>query len=148
MKRNLLAALLIFCAFGIRLEAADTGADEQALRKIEQEWTQAHVKRDTSVAQRIESDDFTFVDPDGIISNKAQSLKNVSGDLVFQEFLIDELKIRVYGDAAIASGLGTVKAKFRDRDISGSYRWTDVFVRQNGSWKAVVAQVTKVAVKK
>src|SRR5436305_6679653 len=147
MKRNLLAALLIFCAFGIRLEAADTGADEQALRKIEQEWTQAHVKRDTSVAQRIESDDFTFVDPDGIISNKAQSLKNVSGDLVFQEFLIDELKIRVYGDAAIASGLGTVKAKFRDRDISGSYRWTDVFVRQNGSRKAVVAQVTKVAVK-
>ena len=148
MKRNLLAALLVFCAFGIRLEAADTTADEQALRKIEQEWTQAHVKRDTSVAQRIESDDFTFVDPDGIISNKAQSLKNVSGDLVFQEFLIDELKIRVYGDAAIASGLGTVKAKFRDSDISGSYRWTDVFVRQNGSWKAVVAQVTKVAVKK
>jgi hypothetical protein len=33
----------------------------------------------------------------------------------------------------------------KQEDLSGQYSWTDVFVKQNGQWKAVAAQVTMVA---
>jgi len=125
--------------------AANRTADEQQIRKIEQDWINAIVKRDGAFLTKLEADDFTFTDPDGVVADKAGDIKNTTtGDTVFDEIKIDSLKIRFYGDTAIANGLGTVKAHAKDEDLSGKYSWTDVFVKQKGQWKAVAAHVTMV----
>ena len=73
----------------------DHSQDEQALTKIQHEWAEARVKGDGSYTRGIESDDCTIVWPDGSIVNKRQDLQTMIGDVVFTEFKIDDLQVRL-----------------------------------------------------
>ena len=70
----------------------DHSQDEQALMKIQHEWAEARVKGDSSYTRRIEADDCTIVWPDGTIVNKRGDLESMTGDIVFSEFKIDDLR--------------------------------------------------------
>ena len=146
MKSNLTVFFTLLLVGNAVWAADPAGAsDEQNLKKIEQDWADAHVKRDPTFVQRIISDDFTFVGPAGNIVNKADYVKEMAGDTIFTEFKIDELKVRIYGDAAVVVGLASVSAKAKGEEESGQYCFTDVFVKQKGEWKAVSGHVTQVA---
>src|SRR6266536_3655236 len=122
--------------------------DEQTLIKIQHEWAEARLKRDSSFPQRIEADDFTVVWFNGTIVSKEEDLKSYeSTDTVFTDFKIDDLKMRFYGDTAIVVGQGSIKAHTKTQDLSGKYVWTDTFVKMRGEWKAVASQVTPVVQK-
>ena len=119
--------------------------DEEALIKIQHDWGQARLKGDSSLPRRLEADDFTVVWFDGQVVNKEEDLKTyASGDAVFTEFNIDDLKVRFYGDTAIVLGHGSIKARTKTQDLSGKYVWTDTFVKKNGDWKAAASQITRV----
>src|SRR5205814_4446650 len=150
--RNCMKTNIVFSAFGALLlvssatcHAADP-TDESQIRKIEQDWVNAIMKRDSAYITKLETDDFTMTGPDGKLLSKEEDLKNVtSPQIVFDDLKIDDLKIRIYGDTAVASGLGTLKGHDHDNDISGPYSWTDVFIKRGGEWKAIAAHVTTVA---
>ena len=119
--------------------------DEQALKKIQHQWADARLKRDSSFAAQIEADDFTVVWPDGQIIDKQDDVKSYEADgAVFSEFKITNLDVRFYGGTAIVVGQGSIKGHTPTKDLSGRYVWTDTFVKQNGGWKAVASQVTPV----
>ena len=119
--------------------------DEQALVKIQHDWADARLNRDSSFPKRIEADDFTVVWFDGRIVNKEEDVKTYeSGDATFTEFKIDDLKVRLYGDTAIVVGQGSIKAHTKTQDLSGQYVWTDTFVKMRSEWKAVALQVSSV----
>lgn len=136
---------LLLASDSVRAADPARASDEQQLTKIENDWADSYVKRDSSFVQRIAADDFSFIGPDGNMVNKADYVKSLTGDTVFTGFKIDNLKIRTYGDAAIVIGLATISAKTKGEDESGQYSFTDVFVKQKGEWKAVSGQVTPVA---
>ena len=122
--------------------------DEQALKKIQHQWADARLKRDSSFATQIEADDFTVVWPDGQIINKQDDVKSYEADgAVFSEFKITDLNVRFYGETAIVVGQGSIKGHTPTKDLSGRYVWTDTFVKKNGAWKAVASQVTSVLAK-
>ena len=113
--------------------------------KIQHEWAEARVKGDSSYPRRIEADDCTIVWPDGRIVNKRGDLESMTGDLVFTEFKIDDLRVRLYGDTGIVVGEGIVKARKGKQDLlGGKFVWTDTFVKQGGQWKVVASQITPV----
>jgi ketosteroid isomerase-like protein len=122
--------------------------DEQALRKIQHDWANARLKRDSSFATQIEAEDFTVVWPDGQIINKQDDVKSYEADgAIFSEFKITNLDVRFYGETAIVVGQGSIKGHTPTKDLSGRYIWTDTFVKQKGAWKAVASQVTPVLAK-
>src|SRR5438046_10678838 len=83
---------------------------EQALIKIQHEWAEARLKRDSSFPQRIEADEFTGVWFNGTIGSKEEDLKSYeSTDTIFTDFKIDDLKVRFYGDRANVGGQGAIK---------------------------------------
>jgi ketosteroid isomerase-like protein len=119
--------------------------DEQALIKIQHEWAEARMKGNSSYTGRLEAENCTVVWPDGRIVNKREDLKSMTGDIVFTEFKIDDLQVRLYGDTGIVVGQGTIAADERKQNLlGGKYVWTDTFVKQRGSWKVVASQVTPV----
>jgi ketosteroid isomerase-like protein len=123
----------------------DRSQEEQALMKIQHEWAEARVKGDSSYTRRIEADDCTIVWPDGRIVNKRQDLQTMIGDIVFTDFKIDDLRIRLYGDTGIVVGEGIIKAQQGKQDLlDGKFVWTDTFVKQGGQWKVVASQITPV----
>jgi len=77
--------------------------------------------------------------------NKKEDLETMTGDIVFSEFKIDALQVRVYGETGIVVGQGKISAqKGRQNLLNGKFVWTDTFVKQGGEWKVVASQVTPV----
>jgi len=119
--------------------------DEEALTRIQHEWAEARVKSDSSYTRRLEAEDCTIVWPDGRIVNKSADLQTMTGEIVFSEFKIDNIRVRLYGDTAVVVGGGTIKARKATQDLlDGKFVWTDTFVRQSGAWKVVASQITPV----
>ena len=113
--------------------------------KIQHEWAEARVKGDSSYTRQLESEDCTIVWPDGRIVNKQGDLQSMTGDIVFSEFKIHDLQVRIYGDTGIVLGEGIIKAHKGKQDLlSGKFVWTDTFVKQGGQWKVVASQITPV----
>ena len=50
---------------------------------------------------------------------------------------IDGAKARVYGDAALVTGRYTVKGRYKEQDISGQHRYTNLYIKQQGTWRLV-----------
>jgi hypothetical protein len=123
----------------------DHSQDEHALRKIQHEWAEARVKGDSSYTRGIELDACTIVWPDGSIVNKRQDLQTMIGDVVFTEFKIDDLQVRLYSNTGIVIGEGIIKAHKGKQDLlNGKFVWTDTFVKQGGQRKVVASQITPV----
>ena len=118
--------------------------EERALKKIQHEWAEARIKGDSSYTRRLEAEDCTVVWPDGSIVNKQADLQSMT-DIVFSEFKIQNLQVRLYGDTGIVVGEGTLEAhKGKQALLGGKFVWTDTFVKQGGEWKVVASQITSV----
>jgi ketosteroid isomerase-like protein len=122
----------------------DDSDEKHALKRIQHEWAAARVKGDSSYTRQIESEDCTIVWPDGRIVKKRADLESMT-DIVFSEFKIADLQIRLYGDTGIVVGEGVLKARKGNQDLlSGKFIWTDTFVKRGGEWKVVASQITEV----
>src|SRR5262245_38558188 len=118
MKRaSVLLALLIAAA---PLGHAQTPAKqppaaagvEQTLTKIEHDVLAAVLKKDAGAFGQHFADDAVLVTPDGTPQTKAQLLADLkSGDLAIDTSQISDLKVRVFGDAAVATYITTDKGK-------------------------------------
>jgi ketosteroid isomerase-like protein len=121
----------------------DHSQDEQALIRIQHDWAEARVKGDSSYTRRLEVDNCTIVWPDGRVVNKRADLQTMSGDIVFSEFKIDDVHVRIYGETGIVVGQGKISAQKGRQDLlSGNFVWTDTFVKQGDEWKVVASQIT------
>lgn len=117
---------------------------EQTLLQMEQDWSQADIKKDADTLYRFLAEDWICIDFEGTILNKTQALQGIaSGSGSLRSTVLREIKVRVYGNAAIVTGTDTEKGQFHGRDSSGKYLWTDVFAHRNGRWQAVSSQSTK-----
>jgi ketosteroid isomerase-like protein len=153
MKRILfLLTCVMVSSIAIRAEdktgtATKSGnAAEDVIVKIEHQWADAWIKQDLDAMNRFVAPDWTAATESGELMSKTQfdaDLKNRV--LIFESLKIDDMKVRVYGDTAIVSGVETEKSKYKDKDTSGTYRFTDVFVKRDGHWQAVATHISRVA---
>jgi len=80
-----------------------------------------------------------------MLTNKAQAIALFkSGDLKLESSKIDGMKVQMFDKTAVVTYTTMDKGMFKGRDISGQYRWTDVFVKMGGKWKMVASQGTPV----
>jgi ketosteroid isomerase-like protein len=123
-----------------------SGSVEQELLKLEQDWNNAIIRSDWAFLDSIWADDSTETDSEGVIWTKAQSLASLkSGGEIVTSMVPDDMKVRVYGDAAVVTGRLTMKSTFMGKDNSDERRWTDTWIRKAGRWQCVATQSSKVA---
>ena len=137
---------LATCLLAQTDKGASTGAGaEQALKSIEQEMLDALLKGDSSANERYIASDAVFTMPDGEVVDKTRLNADLkSGALKMQSSTFNDMKVRVHGDTAIVTYGTTDKGAYKGRDISGHYRWTDVFMVRNGKWQLIAGQGTQV----
>ena len=105
----------------------------------------AVAKKDVAGLGAVFSEDAVFTGPDGGVQTKAQLLGDLkSGALGIGSSEISDMKVRVFGESAVVTYTTTDKGKYKGRDISGRYRWTDTFVRRGGKWQIVAGQGTPI----
>lgn len=129
----------------VRLAGAQEGKPEEALTKLEERWATAYVQKDYTFLEQVTADDYTFTDPSGMVLDRKGEIDELkSGAVTFTGLTPSDMKVRVYGQTGIVMGKITLKGKAGNEDISGDYRFTDVFVRSGGQWRCVAGQATRV----
>lgn len=146
-RHTLLAAILVLAVglalFGCSRGPADEASDvEAALAALEREWVNAIVAGDTATIDRLLADDFVGTTNDRRYV-KADAITDVRTG-THEALTIDDINIRVYGDAAVVEIDQTEKSRHGDEDFSGSYLFTNVWVRQDGQWRAVASHGSRV----
>ena len=66
-----------------------------------------------------------------------------SGVLTHEQMDSDDVRIRTYGDTAIATALTRTKGKFMGQEFTTQERATDVRVKKDGRWQVVFTQLTR-----
>jgi ketosteroid isomerase-like protein len=119
------------------------GMQEEIL-KVEKEFGQAIIKNDPEAIGRFLADDWIIIDPDGGIVDKSRFLGVIrSGTLGHEVMDSDDVRVRIYGDAATFTALTTTKGKFMGQEFSSQERATDIFVKKDGRWQCVISQLTR-----
>lgn len=122
-------------------------ADEKAVLQLELDWCDALAKHDADFLQRALAEEYRYTDPAGRVSGKADELARAkTGDVQIDSFHLSDEKVQIYGETAVMTGETAIKGKDNGGDITGDYRWTDLFVKRGGNWQVVASQATVIQV--
>jgi ketosteroid isomerase-like protein len=120
--------------------------DEAALRRATEAWDRAMVTNDADAIGRFMADDWTIVGPDGGVGDRATFLALVrSGALTHDVMESHDVRVRVYGDAAVVIARGVSGGAFEGRPFHLVERVTCTFVRQAGEWRCVATHLSPLA---
>jgi uncharacterized protein DUF4440 len=150
MKPILVLALVAITsvAFGQTTDTSQkqSGKVEQTLMHIEQELIDAGLKGDTSAIERYVADTATYTSPDGEVLGKTRSVAEMkSGELKVESSKLEDMKVQLYKDTAIVTYASTDKGMYKGKDVSGRYRWTDVFMKRGRNWQLVAGHGSRIA---
>jgi hypothetical protein len=119
-------------------------ADEQALLQLERDWMAAWLKQDSVAIEAILADGFVE-NANGQATMKKQYVADWKAGIYKVEFSeVSDMRAVVFGDQAVVNGISTSKYTMRGKDASGKSRWTDVFEKRDGRWRAVVSYIFKI----
>jgi hypothetical protein len=134
-------------------ETVNPVAIEAEIIKLENDWAAAAQRHDAEAVRKILADDLVMTLPDGSVGTKAGEVSNAeSGAMTVEAWELKDTKVTVLSaDAAFITGRGIIKnGKYKDpvtktvTNISGEYRFTDIYSRRNGQWLAVASQTTQI----
>ena len=149
---NKLLVAILFCAASDCLAQGSgddricrTSATARRLCSTDSLLTDATRRNDVATLSRIYADDYHFTTYRGTTANKADQLRAFqTGEMHFDSATVSDRRVRIYGDAAVITGhrrqTATVRGERRPSDV----RITRVYVRHNGEWQLVAAQVTPI----
>lgn len=140
LSNTILLALLCAGTLPPAAHAAVATARAQGeIESLEHQWLNAAQAHDRATLDRILADDFVDVSSNGAFRSKADALAGSNAPPGATQTL-HELRVRVYGDCAIANGVNVVHSDTLGWTVQVPF--TDVFVRRAGRWQAVSAQET------
>lgn len=119
---------------------AQTASDKQTLERLNREYVNAFMNADVEWYREHLADEFVVIESDGSLLNKEQFLQNTINGPDVADYKLHEVDIRIYGSAALVRATGVW---MRADGSMGMSRYTDVYVRDNGCWKTVSAQITR-----
>jgi hypothetical protein len=119
---------------------------EQEVLRLADAWATAELRGDTTFLERILTDDYTGIGPLGFMLTKQEWLvRHRAGDLKYESFSLDEVKVRVYNnDAAVLTGRQVQNGAYRGNSIQAQFRTTLVFVRLQGQWQLASLQLSTI----
>jgi ketosteroid isomerase-like protein len=151
MKHIIRAAILTVAllSFGRQQSVAQGvgAAPEQEVRQTIEKYRTALLQKDAATLERIWADDYTFTNGAGETHSKADRLANLKSGATSLDSINEEedMKVRIYGNVAVATSRVTIKGQYSGKQTSGQYRSIHVWVKGAAGWQLVANQITPVA---
>lgn len=116
-------------------------SDVETILQLARDIMAAIKTKDTAALEPLVGDEFIYRTHFGAESNKTEFLQSIAVipvEIVSIEG--EELKVNVYGDTAIVTGVQRAQARLPEGEMDESaVAFTDVLVRRNGKWVLVLA---------
>ena len=143
MKKIFTGAFIAVLALGLSsARGQDAGSD---LKALDAKLTDAFKAHDFQKLAKHLADGYVLVDPRGGVHGKAKYLEHLTkGTAKIDDLSETDVKVRMFGDTGIVTGLLHVKGKFEDKAVNAEYRWTRVYNKTGDEWQCVLEQHTHV----
>ncbi len=147
MKRTLLLAV-VFALVSLPAFAQEKKASnpvEQAVLKLEQQWEDALIKSDVAALEKLYDDTMVYTHSSGAVDNKSAYINAIkSGATKYQSMKRDDIKVNIYGNAAVVTCHWEVHVLARGNKIDTNARYIHVYVKRKDGWKMVAHQATRI----
>ncbi len=143
------------CLFALALVPGSRAAHAQAhpssrsdatnreIVDLEHRWVDAIVAKDITTLERVFAPTYVDTDEEGHRGNRQQTLAGIkSPDLKLQSIKLRDIHVQSYGDAAVATGTAAQDGSYKGQPVATRVVFTDTFVREGGTWRAVASQRT------
>jgi ketosteroid isomerase-like protein len=127
-----------------KLEQAQCRTEGEVL-DAERLWREAWVAGDAAALDRIHAADYIAIPNIGTTSTRAEVMADVKrGVFRYSRMQHSEQSVRFFGGTAVVAGRTTNEGRRGDRDVSGDFRYTRIYVKRDGRWQAVLSQYTSI----
>jgi hypothetical protein len=146
----LISLLILVCAaplFSQEKKPAKVNKAVAELMQLERDIGQANIDRNKAFFERVEAEEFIFTDSAGGITTRAEdvaSLDQPPGAFKLVSYVVDAMKVKIYGKTAVVWGRATTTSRSADKEAVSKTRFTDVFVRRDGRWQLVAGHSSRI----
>ncbi len=124
---------------GMSTEAA-VESDLQTLNALNDDYIRSVQTSDVTRFDEILAGDFMCCFSDGSLVDRASFLGHTAHPAPYSNLTVHDVMVRLMGDFAIIHARTTFTGL---NGVPGASRYTDVWVRRDGRWLAVSAQITR-----
>ena len=149
IKRFLLIAFVALFGASMLQAGQDKTKKHDARREIvglENAWRDAVLNSDTNAMGALLADDYMAITASGMLQTKQEVLANLRTRRVhISTLLLSDRKVRFYGKTAVVTSIAEVQGTNAEGDMTGSFRYTRVYVRDaQGKWKIVSFESSRI----
>jgi ketosteroid isomerase-like protein len=120
--------------------SATSASDLEVLTRLNRDYIRSVQDGDVRRFDEILAADFRCSNPDGSLVDRSGFLAQTARPVTIANLAAHDVEIRIFGDIAIFHA----RTCYTTSDgRPGAGRYTDVWARQNGQWRAVSAHVTR-----
>jgi ketosteroid isomerase-like protein len=121
-------------------DSATPASDLEVLTSLNRDYIRSVQNGDVRRFDEILASDFRCSNPDGSLVDRGGFLAQTARPVTISNLAAQDVEIRMFGDIAIIHARTTYTLS---DGRPGAGRYTDVWARQNGEWRAVSAHVTR-----
>ena len=140
MSRPFLA-LLAAVVLAASANVAQAQSDSARLVVLNRGYVDAFMKGDSAWYNAHIVPEFECLCPDGSLVKRADFLVGNSKPMTYRDFRLDSVRVKLMGDVA---AITAITPFVRADGTTGTSRYTDIWVKRGGVWKALQAQITPI----
>lgn len=126
------------------LAQSRVGAEKELIR-IQNEWATARIKGDVAFLEHLYAKEFRITSMNGsVVTRDADIGVFRSGEMKPESIVDEDMKVSVYDNTAIVTGVENVKGAYKGNFGQFALRFTNVYVWRDGRWQLVTHQSTPI----
>lgn len=149
LRPFVLCALLPGSAMAQVAAPANENRAAEEIRAVLDQIVQTNLKGGAEAAKMEETlvaDEFLRIPGNGALLTKMEIIDGFnSGKIKVDELVLSDVKILVFGESALVTGVQMSKSALLGMNYEGRTRWARMFIKRDGRWQCVLFQSTKMA---
>jgi ketosteroid isomerase-like protein len=126
------------------LRGVSEGAAAREVLEIMRLYDVAQLHNDGAWFRRTFAEDYVWMGPDGVVVTKSEYVRDLeSRDLTWASVEVKDMRVRVYGDTAIATGRFFGKGRYKGNLLDERQRFTSVLIKRSGRWQVISEHCSK-----
>ena len=117
--------------------------DIAAILQAEREICAAFEREDANWLEEHLDPTFTLTSSTGKVTTAVQEVADLRGGTQYDVFRNRGTKIRLYGDAAVATGITRVEGKSDGQPYALEFQFTDTYIRKPRGWVMVASHASR-----
>ena len=138
---------LLLLALAVSVKEPDSArgtAVERQVLEVQAGRFQAMIDVDIEELDVVLSDDLTYTHTSGQIETKSEFLTSLrSQEITYESIKPQEIKIRIYDNTAVVTGISAMRISVREHQLSFSIRFIEVYQKGDANWQLVAWQSTR-----